>query len=154
MLTYVVRRLITAIPTLFVIVTFAFFLIRIAPKWGSLKILKFRIPDRQAENMFLESFDATVTNYGHVAAQTTGGHIELPNVDWDTGKKTMQGEYSLADKTYSDWVIRLKEKKFATIDPSIKKNILAFYKNQGNSDLNDDQWQQTSAALEELKNGE
>ena len=130
------------------------FLIRIAPKWGSLKILKFRIPDRQAEKMFLESFDATVTNYGHVAAQTTGGHIELSNVDWDTGKKTMQGEYSLADRTYSDWVIKLKEKKFATIDPSIKKNILAFYKNQGNSDLNDDQWQQTSAALEELKNGE
>src|SRR5262245_28170688 len=31
MLTYVIRRLITAIPTLFVIVTLAFFLIRIAP---------------------------------------------------------------------------------------------------------------------------
>ena len=31
MLTYVVRRLLTAIPTLFVIVTLAFFLIRVAP---------------------------------------------------------------------------------------------------------------------------
>ncbi len=31
MLTYVVRRLLTAIPTMFVIVTLAFFLIRVAP---------------------------------------------------------------------------------------------------------------------------
>ena len=31
MLVYVVRRLLTAIPTLFVIVTLSFFLVRIAP---------------------------------------------------------------------------------------------------------------------------
>ena len=65
----------------------------------------------------------------------------------------MQGEYSLADKTYSDWVIKLKEKNFATISSSMKRNILAFYKNYPDSGIDDDQWQQTCAALEELKNG-
>ena len=130
------------------------FLIRIAPKWGPLKILKFRIPNEEAEKMFLASFDETVLNYRHEVAAIARSRIELSNIDWDTGKKTMQGEYSLADKTYSDWVIKLKEKNFETISSSMKRNILAFYKNYPDSNLNDAQWQQTSAALEELKNGE
>jgi hypothetical protein len=130
------------------------FLIRIAPKWGPLKILKFRIPGEEAEKIFLKSFDETVVNYRHEVMGATMGHIELSNVDWDTGKKTMQGEYSLADKTYSDWVIKLKEKKFETITSPMKKNILTFYKNSSRSGMDEEQWKQTSAALEELRNGE
>jgi hypothetical protein len=129
------------------------FLIRIAPKWGPLKILKFRIPNEDAEKIFLESFDETVLNYRHEVAAIGRNHIELSNIDWDTGKKTMQGEYSLADKTYSDWVIKLKEKNFETTSSSMKRDILAFYKNYPISNIDDKQWQQTSAALEELKNG-
>jgi hypothetical protein len=128
-------------------------IIRIAPKWGPLKILKFRIPNEEAEKMFLESFDETVLNYRHEVAAIARDHIELSNIDWDTGKKTMQGEYSLADKTYSDWVIKLKEKNFETISSSMKMNILAFYKNYPGSGIDNEQWQQTAAALEELKNG-
>jgi hypothetical protein len=130
------------------------FLIRIAPKWGPLKILKFRVPNAEAEKMFLASFDKTVENYRHEVNDISGGHTEFSNIDWDTGKKTMQGEYTLADKTYSDWVIKLKEKNFETVTSSIKKNILAFYKNNPGSHMDNEQWQQTSAALEELKNGE
>ena len=130
------------------------FLIRIAPKWGPLKILKFRIPNEEAEKMFLESFDETVINYRDKVTRSTSRHIDLSNIDWDTGKKTAEGEYVLADKTYSDWVIKLKEKNFETIDPSMKKNILGFYKNYHGSSVGDEQWQQTFAALEELRNGE
>jgi len=128
------------------------FLIRIAPKWGPLKILKFRIPDEAAEKMFLESFDETVAHYRHQVNSMGNAYFELSNVDWDTGKKTMQGEYSLADKTYSDWLIKLKEKNFATITSSMKKNILAFYKNHStDSTIDTEQWKQTAAALDELK---
>jgi len=130
------------------------FLIRIAPKWGPLKILKFRIPNEEAEKMFLMSFDETVINYRHEVSDMSRNRGELSNIDWDTGKKTMQGEYDLADKTYSDWVIKLKEKNFETISSSMKKNILAFYKNHSSSNLDEEQWQQIAAALEELKNGE
>jgi len=129
------------------------FLIHIAPKWGPLKILKFRIPNEEAEKIFLESFDETVLNYRHEVTAMPRNHIELSDIDWDTGKKTMQGEYSLADKTYSDWVIKLKEKNFETTSSLMKRNILAFYKNYPDSNKDDEQWQQTSAALEELKNG-
>ena len=33
MLRYVLKRLLTAIPTLFIIITLSFFLIRVAPGW-------------------------------------------------------------------------------------------------------------------------
>ena len=130
------------------------FLIRIAPKCGPLKILKFRIPNEESEKMFHESFDETVVNYREKVTGSANRDIELSNIDWDTGKKTTEGEYILADKTYSEWVIKLKEKNFATIDPSMKKNILGFYKNSHGASGGDEQWQQTSAALAELRNGE
>jgi hypothetical protein len=50
-------------------------------------------------------------------------------------------------------VIKLKEKNFETTSSSMKRNILAFYTNYPDSNKDDEQWQQTSAALEELKNG-
>ena len=130
------------------------FLIRIAPKCGPLKILKFRIPNEEAEKMFLESFDETVINYRDKVTGSTSRQIDLSNIDCDTGKKTAEGEYVLADKTYSDWVIKLKEKNFATIDHSMKKKILGFYNNYHGANAGDEQWQQTSAALAELRNGE
>jgi len=104
--------------------------------------------------MFLESFDETVIHYRDKVASSTGRHVNLSNIDWDTGNKTAQREYVLADKTYSDWVIKLKEKKFETIDPSMKNNILGFYRNYHGSGVGDEQWQQTAAALSELRNGD
>jgi len=129
------------------------FLIRIAPKWGPLKILKFRIPNKEAEKIFLESFDKTIVNYRHEVTGASKGRMELSNIDWDTGKKTMQGEYSLADKTYSDWVIKLKERKFETITSPMKRNILTFYKDHSDPGIDNEQWQETLAALEELGSG-
>ena len=128
------------------------FFIRIAPKIGPLKVLKFRAPTPEAEKIFIESFDVTVLNYDKGIAKVKNGNIDFANIDWDTGKETMQYEYRLADRTYSDWVIKLKEKNFETVTPSVKENILAFYKNYAaDPAVEASQWQQTTAALEELK---
>jgi hypothetical protein len=127
------------------------FFIRIAPKIGPLKVLKFRTPSPEAEKIFIESFDATILNYNKgVAIIKNNGN--LGNMNWDTGKETMQYEYRLADRTYSDWVIKLKEKNFETVTPSVKENILAFYKNYAaDPAVEASKWQQTTGALEELK---
>jgi len=126
--------------------------IRIAPKIGPLKVFKFKIPTPEAEKIFLESFDETILNYNNEIARISKGNIKLANRDWDTGKKTMQYEYRLADRTYSDWVIKLKENNFETITPSIKEDILTFYKNYSvDAAVDAAQWQQTTTALEELK---
>ena len=126
--------------------------IRIAPKIGPLKVFKFKTPTPEAEKIFLKSFDETVLNYDNGITKIRNGKIELANMDWDTGKEARQYEYRLADRTYSDWVIKLKEKKFETVTSSMKENILAFYKNYSADPAVDaSQWQQTTAALEELK---
>lgn len=127
------------------------FLIRIAPKWGPLKILKFKVPNEEAEKIFAKSFDTTVFHYHHEASRISNGNVKLANTDWDTGKETKQGEYTLADQTYSEWLIKLKEKKFETITPRLKENILSFYKNYAFDTISDARGQQTSAALEELR---
>lgn len=128
------------------------FVIRVAPKVGPLKILKFRNPTPEAEKIFAESFDSTILNYSNGVAKFSDGKGEIPNIDWDTGKKTMQHEYRLADRSYSDWVIKLKEKNFETVTPAVKENILAFYKNYStNGAVDAEQWQKTTVALQELK---
>ena len=127
------------------------FLFRIAPKIGPLKYLKFKTPTQEAQLLFTTSFDSTVLKYkdGVINRNATG---VFENVDWDTGKETRQEEYWLADKTYSDLVIKLKEKKFETASAELKENLLSFYKNYSNNiGLNAAQWQQTTAALQELK---
>ena len=128
------------------------FFIRIAPKIGPLKVLKFRTPSPETEKIFIESFDATILNYTNGIVNVKNGNIDLVNIDWDTGKKTMQYEYRLADRAYSDWVIKLKENNFETVSSSIKEEILSFYKNySADAAVDVAQWQQTTTALEELK---
>jgi hypothetical protein len=122
------------------------------PKIGPLKVLKFKTPTPESEKLFLQSFDSTVIRYHKTLTTLSQDNIQFANMDWDTGKETRQYEYRLADLAYSDWVIRLKEKNFETVTPSLKENILSFYKNyDGDPAVTEEQWQKTTVALEELK---
>lgn len=126
---------------------------RFAPKIGPLKRWKFKTPTQKAQLLFTESFDSTVIHYRAGVKRSEGLNPIFENTDWDTGKRTAQHEYSLADKTYSDWVIRLKEKDFITVNPPVKKNILSYYNGYiPDGTIGPLQWQLTTAALEELKN--
>jgi hypothetical protein len=128
------------------------FFIRIAPKIGPLKVLKFRPPSTEAEKNFLESFETTLSNYNNGIGKVKNGNIDFSNINWDTGKKSMQYEYRLADQAYSAWVIKLKKKNFETVTPSMKENILAFYKDYSSDPaVEAAKWQETTAALEVLK---
>ena len=128
------------------------FFIRIIPKVGPLRILKFKTPTSEAEKIFAQSFDLTVLNYTSALNKIAHADYKFVNTDWDTGKKTAHCEYPLADQTYSAWVLKLKEKNFETITASAKRNILDFYKNYSNDPaISIGKWHETSAALKELK---
>jgi len=132
--------------------SFVSFLIRIVPKVGPLRILKFKTPTPRAEKIFSQSFDITVLNYTSALEKITHADYKVVNTDWDTGKKTGHGEYALVDQTYSAWVLKLKEKNFETITASAKRNILDFYKNYSDDPaISVGQWHETSLALKELK---
>lgn len=106
------------------------FLIRIAPKVGPLRVLKFKIPNEKAERLFIRSFDTTGVKYSNGLAFLSGDTIQLGNINFDTGKRTAAGEYKLADEAYADWLLKLQEKNYATVSPVIRTNIIAFYANR------------------------
>ncbi|HEY8670021.1 MAG TPA: zinc dependent phospholipase C family protein [Terriglobales bacterium] len=106
----------------------AFFL-RIIPKIGPAKALAFKIPTTQGEDMYIKSVDKTVENYNSLLRQVRQGDVKFPDTDFDTGRATKAGEYSLADETYQRLLKELTENKFAQLTPELKANILRFYSN-------------------------
>ena len=83
--------------------------------------------------------------------------LALDELDLDTGKPTIPGEYGLADQTYSNLVITLQTDSFAYLTPPLKENIMHFYaspdsttkSNQHKKDKID--WQHTFLALQQLR---
>jgi hypothetical protein len=51
----------------------------------------------------------------------------LPDRDFDTGQKTLAGEYVLTDESYVMLVNRLAKDKFASVSPALRKNLVHFF---------------------------
>ncbi|HET9826694.1 MAG TPA: zinc dependent phospholipase C family protein, partial [Chitinophagaceae bacterium] len=105
-------------------------LVPILPKLGPLRVLNFREPSPDAEKLFINSFDVASAIYGSDMGELMNNNADLANIDFDTGMKTRQGEYILADETYRKLVISLKDKGFKTVTAPLKQNILSFYDGQ------------------------
>jgi len=103
------------------------FLIRILPKVGPFKALRFRDVGPEGEKLFIRSFDTTLVHYDNALVKLGEGKVSLPDIDYDTGKPTTIGEYGLCDKTYGDMLDKLKDNKFNDLTAPLKQNILAFY---------------------------
>jgi hypothetical protein len=133
--------------------TIAFF-IRVMPKIGPLKALAFKVPTPEAERVFMESFNATLDRYRGMLTEVGRGRIDLQNRDFDTGRPTHAGEYSLADEAYAKLLEKLAGRDFEKVTASLRENILAFY-----GDLNapiatkkdKEDWRNTLRALDRLK---
>jgi hypothetical protein len=106
---------------------FLAFLFRLLPKFGPLKVLKFKVPPPEVERMFEASFDASVRRNRRSFTQAEDGVLRLSNRDLDTGRPVSAGEYELSDKTYDRLLTLLAERQFRGVTPEIRANILAFY---------------------------
>jgi hypothetical protein len=134
------------------------FLIQILPKVGPLRSLKFKDPGPEGEKLFIQSFDTTVVHYG-IALNTLKreDHINLPDVDFDTGNITAPGEYGLADLTYSQMVIKLQDEKLKNLSLPLKENIMSFYEKadtttKSNTNKKDKiDWKKTYLALQQIR---
>jgi Zinc dependent phospholipase C len=134
------------------------FIIQILPKIGPLKSLRFKDPGPEGEKLFIQSFDTTAAHFA-IALNTLQheNHIDLADIDFDTGKATAPGEYGLADQTYSLMLIKLQSEKFNNLTLPLKNNILTFYSkadtttksNENKKDKID--WQKTYLALQQIR---
>jgi hypothetical protein len=132
--------------------------IRVLPKIGPLKSLKFKDPGPEGEKLFIKGFDASVLQYeAAINKLHERKEIAFADIDFDTGKLTEPGEYGLADKTYSDMLIKLQAKNFDKLTYPLKENILRFYRNpaaaEGVRKPKSDRVnrEKTNVALQELK---
>jgi zinc dependent phospholipase C len=103
------------------------FFIKILPGFGPLKVMKFKTPTPEVEELFIKSFESTLNHYHNLLVQARENNFDFPNRDLDTGNLAEPGEYRLTDETYADWVKELRKTDYSTVDQAIKKNILAFY---------------------------
>lgn len=107
--------------------TLVSFLIRITPKVGPLRPLKFKAPGPEAEKLFIQSFDTTLHRYTMALKQLETDRLTLLNGDYDTGEKTSMGEYVLADEAYACLLLKLQEAGLATMPVSLRRHLLHFF---------------------------
>ena len=138
---------------------FLAFLFRIVPKVGPFKGLALQLPTAQTEALFMQSFNKTLELYRANLRGLSTGTLRLENMDFDTGKPSRPGEYSLADYTYGRLLRELRKKNFQGMTAELRANLLEFYTNPKpfstgklkgrKSDAKT--WQETLAAAEQLR---
>jgi hypothetical protein len=102
------------------------FLVRVLPKVGPLKAASPKIPNAEAERLFLESFEAAVDDYRRML-RTLGGGLDLGNPNLDLGRPSRAGDYRLADEAWSRLLDKLGRRDLAAVGPELRRDILAFY---------------------------
>jgi hypothetical protein len=131
------------------------FLIRILPKFGPLKVLQLKTPTPEAERLFESSFNATMDRYRKLLAQVDGGHLDLPNDNFDTGDITGPGKYRLNDEAHARLLEDLAKQNFADVSPQVRAELLEFF---GHPDApyamkrKTKEWAKVQVALQQLKN--
>jgi hypothetical protein len=134
------------------------FLFRIMPRIGPFKALGFKVPTHQTEDLYIASVNDTIEQYDKLLGNLRRGEkLDLPNMDFDTGKKTVAGEYRLTDEAYSKLLRKLDERKFDLLTPPLRSDILQFYadpKAQIATKKDAETWQKTLDSLRALKAAE
>jgi hypothetical protein len=127
--------------------------LRLVPKVGPFKALNFKIPTRQAEDLYIASVDHTVENYKGLLVQAEESKLHLANTDFDTGHLTHAGEYKLTDNAYARLLDELAHDSFKQVTPELRENILAFYGDPTApvTARNASAWEKTQDELTQLK---
>lgn len=102
-------------------------LIRVLPKVGPLRPLKFKVPAPRAEKLFDESFDTVLLHYSANLNLLMDKNVHPQDLNYDTGKSSTDCEYSLADQTYCDWLLKLRTNEFDNVTTEIKQEIVNYF---------------------------
>ncbi len=103
------------------------FVFKLTPKIGPLRAVDFKVPTSETEDLYIKAVNQTVAQYRQKLRQAAEGRIELPNLDFDTGRKSRAGEYVLSDKTYMKLLDKLSKGGGPQLQPDLRENILAYF---------------------------
>jgi hypothetical protein len=106
---------------------FIVFMVKVLPKIGPLSVLAFRLPTPEAEKLFVESFVLVRQRYEQMLGMARRDALNLRNVDFDTGRPTMPGEYARADEAYTELRERLAKKPPVEVPEAMRRDIARFF---------------------------
>jgi len=104
--------------------------LRIIPKFGPFRSLKFRAPTPEVEKMFMASFNATVESYKTLLSDASDSRLQLRNENFDVGTQTLAGQYLGADLAYDKLLEKLADRKFVGIPSALRTDLLGYYKDR------------------------
>lgn len=110
---------------------FLAFILRFVPKIGPFRGLAYRDPTPRTEDLYFRSVNAAVEYYRRLLHSLRDRQLELPEMDLDTGKPTVPGEYSLADETYTKLMDNLAQTDFASVDRPLRNTLLTYFDQGG-----------------------
>ncbi len=130
-------------------------LYRILPKIGPLKPLSFKAPTPEAADLFAKSFRDATAKFRIEVNDLKDRKFEVANANFDTGRPSRFGDYSLADETYGELLDRLSDQKFQATPVALTRNIVSFYGDGPGRWVNDKKvrkrWTKVERTLEELR---
>jgi len=105
----------------------------------------------------MASFNATIDRYKAMLANVGAGRAELPDENLDAGGATIAGKYKGTDEAYAKLLGKLADRQFAGVNPDLRQNILAYYKDLSpsppakSSKKQRAEWMKLLAQLDRLK---
>jgi Zinc dependent phospholipase C len=133
---------------------FLAFLYQLLPKFGPLKVLQFKTPTPQTEQMFEASFNATLDRYRRLLEDERNGKLQLLNDNFDLGEVTGPGRYQLNDDTRAKLLDKLAGNNFASVSRDLREDLLDFYSDPSApfaTKRNPKVWERVQKELEQLK---
>jgi hypothetical protein len=106
---------------------FIVFMVKVLPKIGPLRVLAFRLPTPEAERLFLQSFVLVRQRYEQLLGLAHNNGLNLRNIDFDTGRPTMPGEYQRADEAYAELRERLAKKPAVQVPEAMHRDLERFF---------------------------
>ena len=103
------------------------FLLRLIPPIGPLQDLKLKMPTPEVEKLFMDSFSRASTQYGEKLDAVAAHNLTLTNENYDVGTVTTVGQYFLDVDIQAFWLHKLAEKKFATLTPPIRSELVSYF---------------------------
>ena len=130
-------------------------LYRILPKVGPLKPLAFKAPTPEAAELFARSFRDATARFRTEVNDLKDRQFEIANANFDTGRPSRFGDYSLADDTYGELLVQLSDQKFQGMPVALTRNIVAFYGDGPGPSVQDKKvrkrWAKVERTLQELR---
>ncbi|HVO64077.1 MAG TPA: zinc dependent phospholipase C family protein [Terriglobales bacterium] len=128
------------------------FLIKLIP-FGPAKILGYRNPTPKSEDYYFRAMDKAIDEYRQLLQQVRLNKLDFADRNFDTGRLTRAGEYTLCDRTYVALAERLAEDHFHHLTPAVQADVLHYF-GQGipaNGSIKNKDWKKVQVALQELQ---